>query len=354
MSLVGIAPAIDLRRAPLVELRAVDMRAPERDFWADEAALWDRLVSTWAGLDDAAWRIPGASTSDAGGPDWSLAEHIGHLAAWQGLAEVYTRNAIATGRWPSDEDYDGGDFDKFNERLREPWRSLSSDTIVARFAASRRGLLRQANRLTASAIRGDNEWGWVYLALHGHYLDHLTVIETWTAALRARQADGDPFVADPRTPDLGTFMARDELANSTLEGLLAVVPFDRWESVEVTPGWTIRDHVAHLADWAEEGVRAIQVYRLEHRWLADPVEGVDAWNERMVERSRPVGPVATLARYERARTAMHDAVATLTLTELRSPEGWSWAYDCLYGHVRKHLVLLGPWCAAASWPDPTA
>ena len=197
VSLVGIAPAIDLRRAPLVELRAVDMRAPERDFWADEVALWDRLVSTWAGLDDAAWRIPGASTSDAGGPDWSLAEHVGHLAAWQGLAEVYTQNAIATGRWPSDEEFDGGDFDKFNERLREPWRSLSSDAIVARFAASRRGLLRQANRLTASAIRGDNEWGWVYLALHGHYLDHLTVIETWTAALRARQADGDPFVAGP-------------------------------------------------------------------------------------------------------------------------------------------------------------
>ena len=73
MSLVGVAPAIDLRRAPLAQLRAVDMRAPERDFWADEVALWDRLVSTWAGLDDAAWRIPGASTSDAGWPDFTLA-----------------------------------------------------------------------------------------------------------------------------------------------------------------------------------------------------------------------------------------------------------------------------------------
>jgi hypothetical protein len=354
VSLAGIAPAIDLRRAPLADLRAVDMRAPERDFWADEAALWDRLVSTWAGLEDPAWRIPGASASDAGGPDWSLAEHVGHLAAWHGLAEVYTQNAIATGRWPADEEFDGGDFDTFNERLREPWRSLSSDAIVARIGASRRGLLRQANRLTAAAIRGDDEWGWVYLALHGHYLDHLTVIEAWTGVLRARQADGDPFEADPRAPDLTTFMARDELANTTLEALLRVVPFERWETVEVTPGWTIRDHVAHLADWAEEGVRAIEVYRHDHRWLADPVEGVDAWNERMVQRSRPVGPVATLARYERAREAMHEAVATLTLAELRSPDGWSWAYDCLYGHVRKHLALLGPWCAAASWPDPAA
>ena len=124
MSLVGVAPAIDLRRAPLAELRAVDMRAPERDFWADEAALWDRLVSTWAGLDDAAWQIPGASTSDAGGPDWSLAEHVGHLAAWQGLAEVYTQNAIATGRWPSDEELR-------RRRLRQVQRASPRAVAVA-------------------------------------------------------------------------------------------------------------------------------------------------------------------------------------------------------------------------------
>ena len=30
---------------------------------------------------------PGAAPSDAGGPDWSLAEHVGHIADWQELAE---------------------------------------------------------------------------------------------------------------------------------------------------------------------------------------------------------------------------------------------------------------------------
>ena len=32
------------------------------------------------------------------------------------------------------------------------------------------------------------------MTLHGHYLDHLAVIEPWTDALRVRQVDGDPFV----------------------------------------------------------------------------------------------------------------------------------------------------------------
>ena len=38
-----VAP--DLRRATLADIRAVDLRAPDRDLWADEAALWDRLAS---------------------------------------------------------------------------------------------------------------------------------------------------------------------------------------------------------------------------------------------------------------------------------------------------------------------
>jgi len=81
------APAsIDLRRSPLAGVRAIDFRAADRDFWADEAALWDRLVASTAGLDDAAWRLPGAAPSDAGGPDWSLQEHVGHLVDWQELS----------------------------------------------------------------------------------------------------------------------------------------------------------------------------------------------------------------------------------------------------------------------------
>ena len=93
MSPVGTQVAVDLRRTSLAALRAVDLRGPERDLWADEAALWDRLVASWAGLDDAAWHLPGAAPSDAGGPDWSLAEHVGHIAAWQELAIDYTATA---------------------------------------------------------------------------------------------------------------------------------------------------------------------------------------------------------------------------------------------------------------------
>ncbi len=118
MTSMTAARVADLRRAPLATVRGLDLRAPDRDFWSDELALWDRLTVSWAGLDDAAWALPGAAPSDAGGPDWSLGEHVGHIADWQELAIDYVALAARTGRWPTDDDYDGGDFDRFNEGRR--------------------------------------------------------------------------------------------------------------------------------------------------------------------------------------------------------------------------------------------
>ena len=87
--------------------------------------------------------------------------------------------------------------------------------------------------------------------------------------------------------------------------------------------------------------------------MADPDEGIDDWNERMVARSKGASVASVLARYDRTRADLLDAVARLSVDDLRSPDGWSWAYDCLHGHVRKHLAMIGPWCAAMR-PGPDA
>ena len=340
----------DLRRAPLSDLRTLDLRATDRDFWADESAVWDRFTASWAGLDDAAWPLAGAAPSDAGGPDWSLAEHVGHVADWQELATAYIGAVLDGGAWPSDDDYNSGDFDTYNERRREPWASMSPREIRERLAASRARVLETARRLPVDVIRSDEGWGWVYMVLHGHYLDHLTVIEPWVGLLRRRQADGDPFVEDPRPRDFDAFWTADRNAMAEFHGLIERVPVDAWSAVELTPGWTLREHVAHLADWAEEGVRAVEDYRREGVWAADPEEGIDAWNARHVALSATATVPEVLARLDAQYDRMRAAVATLTLDELRSPDAWSWAYDCLYGHVRKHLALIGPWCATVAWP----
>jgi hypothetical protein len=40
--------------------------------------------------------------------------------------------------------------------------------------------------------------------------------------------------------------------------------------------------------------------------------------------------------------------------DLASPEAGEWAYECLHGHVRAHLAMVGPWCARIDWPEPDA
>jgi hypothetical protein len=211
-------------------------------------------------------------------------------------------------------------------------------------------LLALAQRLPAGEFRGDAGWGWIHMTLGGHYLDHLAVIEPWADALRRRQTDGDPFVADARPANHAGFVAQDAAIARDFDRLVRPVAAKLWTTTELTPGWTLRDHIAHLADWLEEGSRALEIHERTGEWLADPEEGVDAWNDRMVARSRRASPAEVLARYDAARRQFHDRVARLSTEDLRSADGWSWAFDCLHGHDRKHLAMIGPWCAALGWP----
>lgn len=350
MGVPGTGRDVDLWRAPLADLRAIDYRATDRDLWSDEAGLWVRMLITWAGLDEAAWHLPGAAPSDAGGPDWSMAEHVGHIADWQELAIDYVGVAAATGRWPTDDDFDGGDFDSLNERRRAPWTTMPAAVLRDRLAASRSRLIEVVRPLGDETIRSHAPWGWIHMTLHGHYLDHLAVLEPWAAHLRTRQADGDPFVEDPRAADHAGLIAQDAEIARLFDELVRPVPVERWEGEHLTPGWTLRDHVGHLADWATEAVRAIDVYRRRGHWPADPDEGVDPWNERQVAvaRASGEGPADALARYDAAHADLLAAASTLRAEELRSADGWAWVYDCLHGHVRKHLAMLGPWCVTVA------
>ena len=213
----GAGKVVDLRLVPLTTIRGGDLRSLERDLWADERAIWDRMTSTWAGLDDVVWHLPGAAPSDSDGPPWSLAEHVGHIADWQEMAVDYTGRAIETGEWPSDSDYDDGNFDTYNERRREPWASMPRDAILDRLTSARARLLDVARRLTGETIRLDEPWTWVYMTLHGHYLDHLAVIEPWTRELRRRQVGGDASVADPRAEDHAGVTTQDAATDRPAE-----------------------------------------------------------------------------------------------------------------------------------------
>jgi hypothetical protein len=347
---------VDLRRASLAELRALDFRSPSRDYWADEAALHDRLTAVWAGLDDAAWRLPGAAPSDAGGPDWSLLDHVGHLVDWWGLAAAYLAAVLRGGDWPSDDDFDGGDFDTFNEGRRELFSGVPPAELRRRVETSRAAALAVARQLPAETIRSDAAWGWVHQVFHGHVVDHLTVLEPWTYRLHLRQIGNDPFGPDPQptrrtlSATIARFWAEEESVMAAFGETLAALPDEDWRQL-VGPAWSFADHVAHLAGWFDEGAIALEAHRPGQAWREMPPEGVDAFNDRQVRAARGTDPRELRDRFHAGRARLRAAVAGMTEDEWLDPEGFSWAYEDLHGHVRAHHAMVGPWVARRHWPD---
>jgi hypothetical protein len=358
---------VDLRRGPLADLRAIDFRSPDRDYWADEAAVHDRFVAVWAGLDDAAWRLPGAAPSDAGGPDWSLLDHVGHVVDWWELATEYIGTVVAGGDWPADEDYyETGDFNTFNEGRRPRFADLTPAELRARGAAAHAAAVAIARRLPLETIRSDAAWGWVQQVLHGHAVDHLTALEPWADRLRSRQIGNDPFGPDQQ-PGRATLAADRARFWSTAGPILA--DFDRLMADTPDPDWTaapplgsgagpaddawsLADHVAHLGGWFEEGAAALEAHRSGGGWVDLPAEGLDAFNARQIRAARGTPPAELRQRYAAGAARLRAAIEAMTDDEWLDPEGFSWAYEDLHGHVRAHHAMIGPWAARLGWPSP--
>ena len=349
---------VDLRRAGLGDLRAIDFRAANRDYWADEAAIHDRFLAVWAGLDDAAWRLPGAAPSDAGGPDWSLLDHVAHVVDWWELAAGYIRDVLGGSPWPADDDfYQGGDFNLLNERRRDRFDRIEPAELRARGVAAHEQALAVARQLPAETIRSDAAWGWVHQVLHGHGLDHLVVLEPWADELRARQVRNDPFGLDPQparaslAAGIDRFWATADVVMTGFEGVMSATPDDAW--TDPTDGdWTIADHVAHLAGWFDEGRRALAGHRPGGPWADLPPEGLDAFNDRQVRAARGSLPHELRRRYGAGEARLREAIVAMADEEWLDPEGFSWAYEDLHGHVRAHWAMIGPWAARRSWPAP--
>lgn len=357
LRLVDAGAPADLRRAPLSVVQAIDFRSPDRAFWEDEAAIRDRFVASWAGLDDAAWQLSGAAPSDAGGLDWSFLDHVAHVVDWQEIAIGYLPIARASGRWPSDADYDGGDFDTFNESRRPRYAGLTPGALRDGFGRRRLHLLDMLRPVPLQTIRSDAAWGWVYNVLHGHAIDHLRVLEPWADRLRARQAENDPFGPDPlplaSDPDGARerFWAESARIFALFDDAVRDLPSPAWEA-EASPGWTIADHVGHLASWFEEASGVIEGHRRSGRWAGLPAEGIDAWNAVHVLALRGLRLAALLARFDDGRARLEDAIRAMTDEEWLDAEGFSWAYEDLHGHVRSHLALIAPVAVRRTWPQP--
>jgi hypothetical protein len=229
--------------------------------------------------------------------------------------------------------------------------------LRTRLVAGRREMRVAAAGLPLATIYSDAAWGWIYSVLHGHSIDHLRILEPWADHLRVRQVQNDPFGLDPQpsASDLVASKARfwaDEAAVfDILDNLLDELPAGAWTGADVTPGWTIADHVGHLTAWFDETVDTLDEHARTGRWRELPAEGIDAWNDRQVLRARETPVAIVREAYETGRDRLRRAVAAMPDDVWLDPEGFSWAYEDLHGHARAHLAMIAPFIARIGWPE---
>ena len=116
--------------------------------------------------------------------------------------------------------------------------------------------------------------------------------------------------------DLAGFLAAGRGDRGQFDALVRAVPPTRWTTPRLTPGWTLRDHVGHLADWAEEGVRAIDVFD-----ATGPLAGRSRGGHRRLERadaSRAARPASAPGRAAVGSLATTDGPAPCWLLEARA------------------------------------
>jgi hypothetical protein len=54
-----------------------------------------------------------------------------------------------------------------------------------------------------------------------------------------------------------------------------------------------------------------------------------------------------LVRFDAGHLRLRVAASAMAPDVLASPEAGEWTYECLHGHVRAHLAMVGPWCVRA-------
>ena len=122
--------------------------------------------------------------SAAGGPDWTVLDHVAHIASWEDFGLDYVVRALDGEPWPTEASI--GDFDAFNEAQRHKWTGRSATDVRAWVAEARERLLPALRRVPPDVMRSEAVFGWCYFLVHGHVIEHLAWLEPWQESRRAQ------------------------------------------------------------------------------------------------------------------------------------------------------------------------
>ncbi|MBI4011996.1 MAG: DinB family protein [Candidatus Rokubacteria bacterium] len=150
------------------------------------------------------------------------------------------------------------------------------------------------------------------------------------------------------------FVARIGRSRAATLALLARIPREAVERPRTQGDWSIRDVLAHVAAWEEEGTRRLALIARgrAHRmvWYETMAEA-DRFNARVVRAARRTPLPRLLTRLARARAGLVRVLRRLPPLALADPGHalpvTTWLTEFALTHERGHRGAIRAWWAAA-------
>lgn len=274
-------------------------------------AQWQAFVSLIDALSDDLWEGP----TDAAG--WTVKDHVAHIIRWDESLIALVQHGIARQRTLAvpDDAWRAGGYDPMNEVIRQQMLAMP----VAGLKARRDHVWHQIEAMLGSfddeiiarpgvafgLDYGRNESFLETLVddLGVHYNQHRDYIHTILDLHTMTDPDAYREHAERRW---GEYLA-------LLDGLAA----DQWVEPTDSAGWTVKDHVAHVATWDSAFVNQALGEQSQQESLALPDEiwtaGIDLVNEAIRERRQSETPEQVYAGARQAIDASRVALTSLDL-----------------------------------------
>ncbi len=106
---------------------------------------------------------------------------------------------------------------------------------------------------------------------------------------------------------------------------------------EALPGWTVKDVVAHVADWNEVTTTSLHAYRENSEHLIPDFSSLDEYNAKAVEMRKGLSCQQVLAEWEMAHNSLKTAVEDMPPEKFEGEMTYPWGQ---HGPISKIVEIM--------------
>ena len=107
--------------------------------------------------------------------------------------------------------------------------------------------------------------------------------------------------------------------------------------LELCPGWTVREMLAHVAGWDEVGTSTVRAHAAGMAPEPLEIQGIDAYNNMLIAKCEALSHEEVIQYWRSARRELVDAVEETPPEKLREPAEFPWGEK---GNITRLVSIL--------------